>query len=173
MARTSNQVMSLANHQVDVMQFEDAHSSSIGIHIAGRPPTQPRPRGVTRGGRTIFYNPAARAKHIYCTKIKEELRANGLLPAPAQVPNPGPLFIGPVSVVVTFGVANMNKDLDNMVKFILDVLEVAGIYGNDRFVRRIVAEKVQSATEFTNLSVSAVLPGTNINILAMLSAATI
>ena len=131
---------------------ETSGSSSVQILIPGQPIAQPRPRiGRTRTSRPYVYNPGSRAKLFFANRIKLELQEAGLL-SPAR--NPAPIYHTPVAIEVTFGVANMSKDLDNMLKFILDVLEAAGVYTNDRLVQKIVAQKTHSLTGFTTLNVS-------------------
>lgn len=48
---------------------------------------------------------------------------------------------GPLRLEVTFYVSNMNSDLDNMLKALLDVLQGAGVYENDRQIVLISAKK--------------------------------
>ena len=146
------------------MGVGEARGFSLDLSISGCPISQPRPRMSTRGGRVIVYNPTSRAKKIIADKIKEELLQTGiLLDTSAQV------FHSLVSVTATFGVSNNSKDLDNMLKFILDALEDAGVYGNDRLVCKIVATKVQSEVGFTKMTLSTAM----MDVVTMMGAATI
>ena len=121
-ARPSRRTIGLMNRQVEVMGVGEARGFSLDLSISGCPISQPRPRMSTRGGRVIVYNPTSRAKKIIADKIKEELLQTGiLLDTSAQV------FHSLVSVTATFGVSNNSKDLDNMLKFILDALCMATI----------------------------------------------
>ncbi|CAJ1935066.1 unnamed protein product [Cylindrotheca closterium] len=149
-AQRKRSAAGLRNRNITVLGVGETRGVSLQIFISGDPIAQPRPRfAVTRASRTYIYNPAARAKTFFSRKMKQELQETGL----ASTANP--IFTLPgVEVQVQFGLADMSKDLDNMLKFILDVLEDAGVYANDRLVRKIVAEKVQSNTGFTSLSVS-------------------
>ena len=52
-----------------------------------------------------------------------------------------PLFVGqPLKVTIVFGIANMAKYIDNLVKFVMDALETV-VYGNDCMVIGLVAMK--------------------------------
>ena len=147
-----------APQEVEAMGVADSRGSSIEIHIVGKPPSQPRTQATKVGSRIFVYNPAARTKRIYSQKIREELHAADLVvkkqPAQPALTVPWAPFLGPISAMFLFGVKNMNKDLDNMLKFILDVLEDAGVYQNDRLVQKIIAEKIQSDNEYTSISLS-------------------
>lgn len=58
----------------------------------------------------------------------------------------------------------MSKDLDNMMKFIMDVLEDANIYGNDRAVLKLRAEKMLSSSGFTHVELSPISGNTDLPI---------
>ena len=51
-----------------------------------------------------------------------------------------PLFQVHLKITVAFHISNMTKDVDNLLKFVLDALQTI-VYRNDRWVFKVVAEK--------------------------------
>jgi Holliday junction resolvase RusA-like endonuclease len=138
----------IRDHTVDALIATDSRGCSIYLNISGEPIAQERHRLRQIANRRWFYNPSGRASNGLAVKIGRALQELGI--APGELP----LLLASVKVHVTFGVHNMNKDLDNMIKFILDTLQFAKIFGNDRLVYKIVAEKVLATTTgFTNIEV--------------------
>jgi len=139
--------MTTRNNIVETMVVTDASSASLYINICGPPIAQPRQRFRQLRNRRWFYNPAGRASKLLARKIVDSLVEVGVPPGEL------PFFSNPVKVKVTFGVVNMNQDLDNLLKFILDTFQVAKVYSNDRVVYKIEAEKCMSDTGFTIVEV--------------------
>lgn len=137
----------------------DASRTTIYISIEGQPLAQPRPRfRVLSNGRAWMYNPAMHPKTELAQKVAAALRQIGLSVSTA------PLFTTYLDLTIKFGVSDMSKDLDNMMKFIMDVLEDANIYGNDRAVLKLRAEKMLSSSGFTHVELSPISGNTDLPI---------
>ena len=109
--------------------------TAIDITAAGDPQVQPRLRYVRRG----IYDPRRQFKAEFRRRIFSACRQIGV--------NHFPIFpaTNHLRVSVTFNVVRMNKDIDNLLKLILDVLHGA-VYANDADVTILVAKKTQSNT---------------------------
>ena len=94
----------------------------IELTIQGEPIAMMRPRL----GREHTYNPQKDLK----VRMKWEI----------SVLWPYPKILGDLGINLIFQVSNKNKDLDNMVKFILDAMEGI-VFKNDRQVSEIYARK--------------------------------
>jgi Holliday junction resolvase RusA-like endonuclease len=94
----------------------------IELTIQGEPIAMMRPRL----GREHTYNPQKKLKE----RVRWELRTLW----------PSPPIKGNVGINLIFQVSKRNKDLDNMVKFMLDAMEGI-VFKNDRQVSEIYARK--------------------------------
>ena len=84
-------------------------------------------------------------KKIHQKAIAEALRDIGIMNIP--------IFQGThLKVKCVFGVKRDNKDIDNLLKFILDVLQEI-VYENDKCVTKIEMEKKVSEDPFSTISV--------------------
>ncbi|CAJ1955446.1 unnamed protein product [Cylindrotheca closterium] len=138
----------VCDHTVEALIATDSKGCPVYLDISGEPIAQGRHRLRQIANGWWFYNPSGQASNGLATKIGRALQEAGVFPDGL------PLFLSPVMVRLTFGVRNISKDLDNMIKFILGTLQFATIFGNDRIVCKIVAEKVlATATGFTNIEV--------------------
>ncbi|CAJ1953780.1 unnamed protein product [Cylindrotheca closterium] len=136
------------DHTAEALIATNSKGYSVSLDISGKPIAQGRHRLRQIANCQWFYNPSGRASDGLATKIGRALQEAGVFLGGL------PLFSSLVMVRLTFGVRNMSKDLDNMIKFILDTLQFATIFGNDRLICKIVAEKVlATATGFTNIEV--------------------
>ena len=134
--------------QTDAWAMADRHGVTLSLVVHGEAVAQPRHR-VRRVGpsRMIFYDPAATCKRKYKRSIDRSLVAIGVSERPVFAAN------GQLTVDVTFNVLNANKDVDNMLKYVLDALQGL-IYGNDREIFEVHAKKIVSNSEFTEITVS-------------------
>jgi len=147
----SNNRNSCSDNRVEAIgvAVADGSKTTIYISIEGQPLAQPRPRfRVLSNGRSWMYNPAMHPKTELAQKVRAALREIGLSVESA------PLFTTYLGLTIKFGVSDMSKDLDNMMKFIMDVLEDANVYGNDRAVLKLHAEKLMSRSGFTEVEIS-------------------
>ena len=149
------------NHRVEAMEAVDPIKTTVYLTIEGQPLAQPRPRfRSVKSGRHWIYNPAGQAKTTLARKVSAALGEIGILASTM------PLFNTYVDLTITFGVSDMSKDLDNLLKFIMDVLQDANIYEDDRIVLKLRAEKVASQSGFTTLELSAIGGNTGLPIAA-------
>jgi Holliday junction resolvase RusA-like endonuclease len=113
-------------------------NETLYLRLWGEPIAQPRPRARlgTRGGRIIVYDPSTRFKAAGRILLDAALTEIGLADRP--------VFTTRRSILIqaTFFTAESKKDIDNMLKFLLDVLE-GPIYSDDRYVVEIRAKKHQ------------------------------
>jgi Holliday junction resolvase RusA-like endonuclease len=117
----------------------DGVTSGVSFTAIGKPPVQPRQCIAYRGRRwPVVYDPAAREKRAFKEVLKRELLSLGYdLASPILAP--GQL----VRVEATFYLVNFDftkKDLDNLLKYILDVSNGI-IYHNDSAVAYVVMQK--------------------------------
>jgi Holliday junction resolvase RusA-like endonuclease len=110
-------------------------SHSLVFNAYGTPRPQPRPRFV--GGRAVSTaNPKAKLWRAAVERAVKEVVANGRRATP--------LFTGPVRVRCTFRFtgASSRADCDNLAKLVMDVMEAAGVFANDRQVVELIANKM-------------------------------
>ena len=110
------------------------HGVILSLVVHGEAVAQPRHR-VRRVGasRMIFYDPSAPSKRKYGRSIDRSLLAIGVSEWPVFATNDR------LVVDVTFNVTNANKDVDRMLKYVLDTLQGI-IYGNDREIFEVHAK---------------------------------
>ena len=108
----------------------------VEITIPGIPVAQPRPRGRLVSGRIVVFNPATREMTTFRRSIRQCLVELAVAVFP--------MFDIAVSLEVKaiFFVSNMRKDVDNMLKFVLDALQGV-LYPDDRIIVTIEAKKVR------------------------------
>lgn len=99
------------------------------------------------------YIPKSIAKEIdYFLWQVKSLRSKGLIPKE------------PISCnieVTTLFHGRYNKDLDNMVTTLLDILQKGRIIENDKQVRRILAERIDGPMPYINVEISESFPPTD------------
>lgn len=108
-------------------------NKSFIFSVAGTPRPQPRPRFVS--GRAVSTaNPKAK---LWRAAVDRAVRA-----AIADSQRKTPLFAGPVRVTCQFRcVTRTLADADNLAKLVMDVMEAAGVFKNDRQVVELHASK--------------------------------
>lgn len=125
------------------------NATAINITSAGDPQVQPRLRHARFG----VFDPRRSFKTEFRRRILAELRQMGI--------DNFPIFSAGthLRLTVTFNVVRMNKDIDNLLKLILDVLHSV-VYTNDADVTTVVATKKHATNgdkdTFTELTVDKV-----------------
>jgi Holliday junction resolvase RusA-like endonuclease len=101
----------------------------------------------------LIYDPSQQLKRAYQGTVIQSLAQLGLRTFPL-FPYQRYLKLG---MSVVFYVHNINTDIDNLLKFVLDALQGA-IYANDRVIWEVTAKKVQVANDnqFTQLVIEQV-----------------
>ena len=110
---------------------------AVNIDIKGEPRVQERTRFSRRGGISRLYDPSSALKTQFRDAVRDSLTDLGI--------SGFPLYGGQgddttIQITVVFPITNMAKDIDNLLKFVLDTLQTV-IYANDRLVMKVVAEK--------------------------------
>ena len=118
--------------------YEQNDDQSLMLTIFGCPPSQGRPRAKRVGSGLIVYDPSSPIKTLARRVLKKAMTEIGVTSFPHYVGAPK------LSLVIDFFVHNMRKDVDNMLKWIFDVLEGV-VYQNDVCVVRVVATKIETA----------------------------
>ena len=130
--------------EVEAVLCDDAsmvpHGQSIHLVVRGEPVSQPRTRGRLLGRKIVLYDPSSKLKRLLKTAINDSLAAIGVASLPVFSPNIN------VKVEAKFHVTNFRKDLDNMLKLILDVLQ-GYAYNNDACVTAISAQKIRAVAK--------------------------
>jgi Holliday junction resolvase RusA-like endonuclease len=101
----------------------------------------------------LIYDPSQQLKRAYQGAVIQSLAQLGLCNFPI-FPDQRYLKLG---ISVVFYVHNMNKDIYNLLKFVLDALQGA-IYANDRVIWEVMAKKVHvtNDNQFTQLVIEQV-----------------
>jgi Holliday junction resolvase RusA-like endonuclease len=107
--------------------------TSVFLNFKGTPEVQERPRFRRRYGHPVVYDPSARWKQDYTDAAKEALKDLDV--------EDFPIFKHTrLMVLVSFEIRNQAKDIDNLLKFILDALQDI-VYDNDRNIYKVIACK--------------------------------
>jgi Holliday junction resolvase RusA-like endonuclease len=109
----------------------DGKVLSVDIHVDGEPRVQERPRHCHRGSKHWVYDPTKELKAEFREVVKAAFTDLGI--------HDFPLFGVPLKYIIVFGVSNPEKDVDNLLKFVMDALETV-IYANDNKVRKVDME---------------------------------
>jgi Holliday junction resolvase RusA-like endonuclease len=113
--------------------------TSVQLEVKGEACVQIRmqAKGIWRKAKwlAILWDPSSKAKRLYKVAVRSALEETGL--------SAFPVYRSPqiLEIVVTFMVYNSLKDVDNLLKFVMDALQ-STVYGNDRYVYKVTAEKV-------------------------------
>ena len=116
------------------------NDSVLVLLFDGEAPVQLRPRAAMSGRRTpnriIMYDPSQACKRSCEILVTAAIREifNGPLPYFGQSAN--------LKVSLDFRVEDDRKDVDNLIKFFLDVMSKI-VYSDDRYVRHLIATKVK------------------------------
>jgi Holliday junction resolvase RusA-like endonuclease len=111
-------------------------NETLYLRLWGEPIAQPRPRArlAIRGGRIIVYDPSTRHKAAGRVLLDSALNEIGLRDRPVFETRRS------ILITATFFTRESKKDIDNLLKFTLDVLE-GPIYSDDRYVVEVRAKK--------------------------------
>jgi Holliday junction resolvase RusA-like endonuclease len=130
----------------DVVAMQGQGQWTLSFEIIAEPQAQQRPRLRWRGIRIPrLYDPSANAKRTWKMALKEALRELDIH-ADAM-----PVFgeaggVEPIHVNLVFMWSQPDqKDLDNMIKFVLDAYEGL-LYTNDKKIYSITSKKAYSAS---------------------------
>ena len=104
-----------------ILSWNDNEDVEVKLEIQGRPVAQPRPRAMFQGGRFHFYSPGGIICHYFKQEIAQALSLQHLPDDNGQRSIFGPN--DEVRLVVEFCVMNRRKDIDNLLKFLLDGLQ--------------------------------------------------
>ena len=108
---------------IEALIMQDAKGDQIQFEIPGEPVAQMRPR-VAYALRKV-YNPQRKSILKLRTKLREALDKVGK-------DNPYPFFAAgkKLTLAITFNVTQQSKDIDNMLKYYMDVMHQV-VYAND------------------------------------------
>jgi Holliday junction resolvase RusA-like endonuclease len=124
----------------DALVMSDTHGAILlDLEVQGEPRVQERARVLLKNSVPRIYDPSARLKADFSRAVEQALISIGL--------SDFPLFmVQPLKVSVVFNVANMGKDIDNLLKFVMDTLQKL-VYNNDRSVHFIECVKHHSPAD--------------------------
>ena len=149
--------MVVSRRPTEALILADGDTVVAHVTVRGPPVSQPRPRArMLPRNRVVVFNPAAREKNSFQRGMREALTDLGVMTFPL-FPEGARLHLK-----ATFVVSNLRKDVDNMLKFVLDVLEGV-LYRNDATVFSIQAQKASPADvgvtfEYTKIEVENLVP---------------
>jgi Holliday junction resolvase RusA-like endonuclease len=133
----------------DLMTMESHGYRTLSFGVLAQPQVQQRPKMKWRGlSVPRLYDPSAKEKKAWRKALKVALNELGIDAA-------SPIFTAngqqqPIQVELTFFWPHPEqKDLDNMVKFVLDAYEGL-LYGNDKKIYEIQAKKAYSASAWVS-----------------------
>jgi len=130
----------------EAMIISDDHDvpSFVDIQVQGEPRVQERTRVNYRV--TRIYDPSTHLKAAFSSSVKAAFTELGV--------DEYPIFLQPeMKVTIVFGVNSMDKDIDNLLKFVFDALQTI-VYGNNRVIVKLDAEKRHTPTNgFTSIQV--------------------
>jgi Holliday junction resolvase RusA-like endonuclease len=154
--RRLDHINRMFNAHDDVMVVETNTATIVSLTILGEPLIQPRMRCYKNPvtGRPVVFDPARDEKLAFKRIVREALGAVGATTFP--------LFDDGVKlkVTATFHVVDMRKDIDNLLKFLLDAL-ASVVYNNDNAIDFVVAKKVATNVEYTKFMVENIVEGEN------------
>jgi Holliday junction resolvase RusA-like endonuclease len=123
---------------------------TVVVTVKGPPIAQARPRVRVFNGRARVYDPDQREKRAYRRAIRQAMAQLGITDFP--------FFERRVlKLNVTFGLSNNAKDVDNLLKFVMDALESV-VYDNDAWIVDVHAKKttVLIAQQYTSFELEEV-----------------
>jgi Holliday junction resolvase RusA-like endonuclease len=124
---------------------EPQKAERLDIVVEGEPQVQERAR-MSHLGHTHMYDPSSRLKNRFRIAVVKSLQGLTFLQYPL-------FHVRHLKVTVAFYVSNMTKDVDNLLKFVLDALQMV-VYTDDRCVYQIEASKWHSPDHgYTKISV--------------------
>ena len=122
------------------MLYDEDGDTTLYLTILGVPESQPRPR-IRRlvNNRVVVYDPSSPKKRACRNAISNALAEIGVSTTPVFATNLS------LKVTVHFHVSNRKKDIDNMLKFVLDAMQHV-VYGNDDTIHYVEVLKIVCAT---------------------------
>lgn len=142
----------------DLMEVEGPHDHAISFVVEGSPPVQLRHRtSWYHRARPVFYDPSGRSKRDYMREIRASMTANGVEAFP-YFPLGEPLFLKvcfylprPRQDLRTVNGVRVltahpsrypkTKDLDNMLKFVMDALDGLMYHDDINIVTVVMAKR--------------------------------
>ena len=118
----------------DPMVVVTGETTMVSLSVWGEPISQPRPMHNRSYGH--FYDGAGRKKEAFKAVVRHALAEVGATTFPLFEPGVK------LKVTATFNFFQSTKDLDNMVKSLLDCLQ-GTVYQNDNVVFLLVAKKIR------------------------------
>jgi Holliday junction resolvase RusA-like endonuclease len=131
-----------------VMMATKNDLKTIYVTVDGSPPVQARPRIRAGRGGVCFYDPSARSKRAFKRALLQALRELGIY----EVPIMRPAFH--LRLTVTFFLSNVGKDVDNLLKYLMDALQSI-VCANDAIVFKVGMgkEAVDVNSQFTRFEI--------------------
>ena len=126
----------------------------VGLEVRGEPRVQERHRINMRvPGHPTIWDPSGPLKSSFRNAVTRALIELGTDGRAFPLYAPGDA----INITIVFATSNMAKDLDNLLKFVFDALQGV-VYGNDRRILSVRAEKVQvqAGQGFTSIQVNAI-----------------
>jgi Holliday junction resolvase RusA-like endonuclease len=142
---------------VDLMEVQTVSGCSVSFTILGDPPTQQRHRMAFLRGRSRphFYDPSGDGKRLYASLVRNSFLEYGLSTPYFSPEEPIVLRLlcvlprrqqdlaraGGRTVLTRFAqVFPRNKDVDNLLKFVMDALQGV-VYRNDQTITTVIVTK--------------------------------
>jgi Holliday junction resolvase RusA-like endonuclease len=129
----------------------------IVVQVEGEPRVQERHRigRVKSGGKARMYDPSGPLKKLFKRAVSEALEDIDF------TYHDLPLFLGAgIYLKVDFGVRDMTKDIDNLLKFVMDALKGV-VYEDDSHVLEVHGKKIPAGgfDEYIALQIEKYVPG--------------
>ena len=156
--RRLDRIDRMFNVRDDVMVVATNTATAVSLSILGSPIPQPHMKCYYSRvlSRLIVYDPTKDEKLAFKRIVRVAL---------AEMGATFPLFENGVKlkVTATFHVVDTRKDIDNLLKFLLDALAPV-MYNNDNVIYSVVAKKVSTTppdVEYTEFVVENIVDGEN------------
>ena len=134
----------VANINVEaVLAASHRDGVKLSFFVNNTPESQPRPRARWMQSRVLVYDPSSSIKRAYKQAFIAALAAVGVVNLPT-------FGSRRVKVTAHYHVRNIRKDVDNMLKFTLDVLEDVG-FSNDANVFCVSAQNIKPSMVINTL----------------------
>jgi Holliday junction resolvase RusA-like endonuclease len=130
-----------------ILATTDNGADILMLQVVGECVPQPRICGhiiPRQGNRTIYYDPSQKKRAAWLEAVRTAIMAVGTTDFPIFTGFPCTLKL---KVTVTFYINNLLKDVDNLLKFVLDGMQ-GTVYANDRDVYIVVTKKRALTTAF-------------------------
>ena len=117
------------SYQVDGIYSHDNTRKVLSLEVTGAAVAQPRHHVSRLRNRLLVFDPASSAKRILRNATKQALEEVGVSTQAAPIFGPG----DKVKLTIEFYVDRSNKDMDNLLKFVMDAMSTV-VYSDDRIV---------------------------------------